>query len=100
MVIHSEDKDYKRMEQKDGNKTIDASIKYGILPNHTSLYRTMKTIGISFGILCGTAIIAFAISSKITEDTTKLSNRGGVIEFVIDIGDLESKSAEVVPGTV
>ncbi len=92
------------MEQKDG-KTIDDGDKTietskGVKnQTHTRLYHTMKTVGISLGILCGTAIIAFALTTLFTMITTKLPNKKGVIEFKISIEKLDDKGVDVVPGT-
>ena len=92
------------MEQRDGktiddvNKTIE-TCKGVKNQTHTRLYRLMKTVGISFGILCGTAIIAFALTTLFTMITTKLPNKKGVIEFKISIESLERKGVDVVPGT-
>ena len=85
------------MEQKDG-KTIETS-KGVKNQTHTRLYRIMKTVGISLGILCGTAIIAFALTTLFTMITTKLPNKKGVIEFKISIEKLDDKGVDVVPGT-
>ena len=67
--------------------------------NKTKRLPRLISIGASVGTVLGAAIIAFAISSKISQDSTRLPNSGGVVEFKIDIGDLNDYGIEVVPGS-